>query len=111
MTPFSPMALNNLNNPYSPQPATPLGSTSGEDVFNLNNTSYVAMDNSSVNVVQLAAMEEIAGVNSASQHVVLAPNDRSRHSSAESDPNLVKSAPMSPHGHLGGGHHHHLVLQ
>jgi len=104
MTPFSPMALNNLNNPYSPQPATPLGSTSGEDVFNLNNTSYV-VDNSSVNVV--TAMED-AVVNS--QQVVLAPNDdRSRHSSAESDPNLVKSAPMSPHGHLGGGHHHHVV--
>ena len=101
MTPFSPMALNNLNNPYSPQPATPLGSTSGEDVFNLNNTSYV-VDNSSVNVV--AAMEDAVN----SQQVVLAPNDRSRHSSAESDPNLVKSAPMSPHGHHGlGGHHLH----
>ena len=114
MTPFSPMALNNLNNPYSPQPATPLGSTSGEDVFNLNNTSYVVDNTGGVNVV--TTMEDVTS----GQQVVMTsadlnPHDRSRHSSAESDPNLVKSAPMSPHGgHLGGGgghghhlHHHH----
>jgi len=40
------------------------------------------------------------------QHVMMG-DDRSRHSSAESDPNLVKSAPMSPHG--GHLHHHHGV--
>ena len=106
MTPFSPMALNNLNNPYSPQPATPLGSTSGEEVFNLNNTYIV--DNS-VNVV--TTLEDGHGHN---HQVVMggAPSDdRSRHSSAESDPNLVKSAPMSPHHggvgvHGAGGHQH-----
>lgn len=29
---FSPMALNNLNNPYSPQPSTPVATT-GEDMM------------------------------------------------------------------------------
>jgi hypothetical protein len=30
---FSPMALNNLNNPYSPQPATPVGNHLDQDMF------------------------------------------------------------------------------
>jgi len=92
VTPFSPMALSNLNNPYSPQPSTPVGSTSGEDVFTMNQT-YI-MDG---NMSTVTNVEDMTG----GQQVMM--HDRSRHSSAESDPNLVKSAPMSPHG----GHHHH----
>ena len=33
VTPYSPMALNNLNNPYSPQPATPVSTTCPDDMF------------------------------------------------------------------------------
>merc|ERR1712223_783681 len=93
VTPFSPMALRNLNKPYSPQPSTPVGSTSGEEVFTMNN-SYI-MDG---NMSTVTNVEDVTN-----QHVMM--DDRSRHSSAESDPNLVKSAPMSPHG--GHLHHHH----
>jgi len=93
VAPFSPMALSNLNNPYSPQPSTPVGSTSGEEVFTMNN-SYI-MDG---NMSTVTNVEDVTN-----QHVMM--DDRSRHSSAESDPNLVKSAPMSPHG--GHLHHHH----
>ena len=32
-SPYSPMALNNLNNPYSPQPAAPVSTTCPEDMF------------------------------------------------------------------------------
>lgn len=93
VTPFSPMALSNLNNPYSPQPSTPVGSMSGEEMFNMNN-SYVIDGNGMTSVNNV---EDVTN-----QHVLM--DDRSRHSSAESDPNLVKSAPMSPHGIHG--HHH-----
>lgn len=82
------MALSNLNNPYSPQPSTPVGSTSGEEMFNMN-SSYI-MDS---NMSSATNVEDVT-----SQHMLM--DDRSRHSSAESDPNLVKSAPMSPHGHV-----------
>ena len=85
MTPFSPMALSNLNNPYSPQPATPAGSTSGEDMFNMSQNAYI----SDGLVGGVANVEDITN-----QQVVL--DHRSRHNSAESDPSLVKSAPMSP---------------
>ena len=81
MTPFSPMALSNLNNPYSPQPATPAGSTSGEDVFNMSQNAYISDG-------------MVGGVANVEGQVVL--DQRSRHNSAESDPSLVKSAPMSP---------------
>ena len=33
VTPYSPMALNNLNNPYSPQPAPPVSTTCPDDMF------------------------------------------------------------------------------
>lgn len=96
VTPFSPMALSNLNNPYSPQPSTPVGSMSGEEMFNMNN-SYVIDGNGMTSVNNV---EDVTN-----QHVLM--DDRSRHSSAESDPNLVKSAPMSPHGL----HQHHQFPQ
>ncbi len=95
VTPFSPMALSNLNNPYSPQPSTPVGSTSGEEVFNMNN-SY--MMDTSLSVV--TSVEELQ----TNQHGMVM-DDRSRHSSAESDPNLVKSAPMSPNHHQYHNYH------
>lgn len=90
------MALSNLNNPYSPQPSTPVGSTSGEDVFTMNQT-YI-MDS---NMSTVTNVEDMTG----GQQVMM--HNRSRHSSAESDPNLVKSAPMSPHGGHHLHHHHH----
>ena len=86
---FSPMALNNLNNPYSPQPATPVGTTCPDEVFV---TTYVTGDTMGNGVIGQA----IPG----GQTMVLNPNDdpRSRHSSAGScDMNNVRSAPMSPH--------------
>jgi hypothetical protein len=96
MTPFSPMALSNLNNPYSPQPATPLGSTSGEEMFNIGSNTYIMETSNNVTTVTNLD-EQLADQN--------APMDdgRSRHSSAESDPNHVRSAPLSPHI---GGHQH-----
>ena len=85
MTPCSPMAFSNLNNPYSPQPATPAGSTSGEDVFNMSHNAYMGDG-------MVSAVSNVEDVTN--QQVVL--DHRSRHNSAESDPSLVKSAPMSP---------------
>ena len=85
MTPCSPMAFSNLNNPYSPQPATPAGSTSGEDVFNMSQNTYMGDGM----VTAVSNVEDVTN-----QQVVL--DQRSRHNSAESDPSLVKSAPMSP---------------
>ena len=85
MTPCSPMAFSNLNNPYSPQPATPAGSTSGEDVFNMSHNAYMGDG-------MVSAVSNVEDVTN--QQVVL--DQRSRHNSAESDPSLVKSAPMSP---------------
>ena len=93
------MALSNLNNPYSPQPATPLGSTSGEDIFS---SLCMGSGNGSVgpymvdgNITAVTSMDEATPTSQ------LMMDDRSRHSSAESDPNLVKSAPMSPHNNMG----------
>ena len=79
------MAFSNLNNPYSPQPATPAGSTSGEDVFNMSHNAYMGDG-------MVSAVSNVEDVTN--QQVVL--DHRSRHNSAESDPSLVKSAPMSP---------------
>ena len=122
MTPFSPMALSNLNNPYSPQPATPLGSTSGEEpMFNVvgnNGNGFVGADGSNINAVMNVSDGSV-------QHMMTDEDDRSRHNSADSDPNHVRSAPLSPHhlnnptsgigdgliGGGGGGSHAHLQNQ
>lgn len=62
------------------------------------NQTYI-MDS---NMSTVTNVEDMTG----GQQVMM--HNRSRHSSAESDPNLVKSAPMSPHGgHLHHHHHHH----
>jgi len=68
------MALNNLNNPFSPQPCTPVVGADGE-----------------------------GGVYQSSPQFVTPPEDpnRSRHSSAGSDNCGVRSAPLSP---CVGGH-------
>ncbi|XP_059082606.1 uncharacterized protein LOC131880102 isoform X2 [Tigriopus californicus] len=66
---FSPMALNNLNNPYSPQPSTPLAVV--EDPMPLPPTS------SNGNVITQNIMGQF-----------LSDHQRSRHSSAESEPAL-----------------------
>ncbi len=63
------MALNNLNNPYSPQPSTPVGSIEAETVS--------LLDQSQQSIAQFQA------------------SDRSRHSSAESEPAL-RTTLMSP---------------
>lgn len=65
--PFSPMALNNLNNPYSPQPSTPI---TNPDSDHLGPSSLVGMTDDS---------------------------QRSRHSSAESEP-AIRTMILSPSG-------------
>lgn len=74
--PYSPMALNNLNNPFSPQPATPILCQVGDqpDPFN----------------------PLVPGV----QFISPGDDPRSRHSSAGSD-HAPRSAPLSPM--IGGG--------
>jgi len=69
--PYSPGALSNLNNPFSPQPSTPLQCTDQEPLY-----SQVGPGN------QFAA--------------VVAEDPRSRHSSAGSD-QAPRSAPLSPY--------------
>lgn len=71
---FSPMALNNLNNPYSPQPSTPISTMEGEMPLGL-------LEQQPQQVVVQQSMQQ-----------------RSRHSSAESEPALRLMSPA----HLGG---------
>lgn len=86
---FSPMALNNLNNPYSPQPATPVGNHLDQDMFSTAMAHAYGADPNNGGV----GMGDHQGNN-------MDPN-RSRHSSAGSchDANglHVQSAPISPH--------------
>lgn len=93
MTPFSPMALNNLNNPYSPQPATPVGG-SGEELFVGVAPNVYVVDHGQGGQLQGNNVVEVVSNQNMHHHL---DDDRSRHSSAESDPNNVRSAPMSPH--------------
>jgi len=69
--PYSPGALSNLNNPFSPQPATPVQCTEQEPIFN-----------------------QVGQVNQFNP--VVSEDPRSRHSSAGSD-QAPRSAPLSPY--------------
>ena len=90
---FSPMALNNLTNLYSPQPASPVGKHHDQDMFS-------------------AAMVNAYGSDPNHGSGMMDPNgsmddpSRSRHNSAGSchDANglHVQSAPISPHCGSGG---------
>jgi hypothetical protein len=87
------MALNNLNNPYSPQPATPVGNHMDQDMFSAAMVNAYGSDpnNGSVMGDHSGQMDDPS---------------RSRHSSAGScqDANglHVQSAPISPHCGAGG---------
>jgi hypothetical protein len=85
------MALNNLNNPYSPQPATPVGNHLDQDMFSAAMAHAYGNDPNN-------------GSGMGDQSGNMDPS-RSRHSSAGSchDANglHVQSAPISPH--CGGG--------
>jgi len=73
--PYSPMALNNLNNPFSPQPSTP------------------------------AHQADESAYQSSPQFVTPPEDPRSRHSSAGSEPGTAapRSAPLSPFHSTGNG--------
>ena len=96
---FSPMALNNLNNPYSPQPATPVG-TVVEEMFgaqaysnNMQMGDNMGNGNGMVVTGMTGAMSNQGG-----PCIIVQNDNRSRHSSANScDMNNIHSAPMSPH--------------
>ena len=94
---FSPMALNNLNNPYSPQPATPVG-TVVEDMF-CGPTSYTMTTGEAMGNGGMVVATMSGPVGNTGQPCIIVQNDnRSRHSSANScDMNNTHSAPMSPH--------------
>jgi len=103
VTPYSPMALNNLNNPYSPQPATPVSTTCPDDMF----VTYVqggantnVHDGATV-VVQGANGNNVMATQCGGNNVLIlneVVDPRSRHSSAGSThADLSRSAPMSPH--------------
>ena len=74
--PYSPMALNNLNNPFSPQPSTPIGQP------DMAEPSYQS------NINQFVSPPE---------------DPRSRHSSNGSD-TAPRSAPLSPFNANNGQH-------
>ena len=74
--PYSPMALNNLNNPFSPQPSTPIGQP------DIAEPSYQS------NINQFVSPPE---------------DPRSRHSSNGSD-TAPRSAPLSPFNANNGQH-------
>jgi hypothetical protein len=86
--PYSPGALSNLNNPFSPQPATPVQCSDQEPIFSqVQNTGQYQSINVGGN-----------GVHHQDQ------DPRSRHSSAGSEPGVghlhlqaPRSAPMSPY--------------
>merc|ERR1719414_2549246 len=96
---FSPMALSNLNNPYSPQPATPVG-TVVEEMFgaqaysnNMQTGDNMGNGNGMVVTNMTGAMS-----NQGDPCIIVQNDNRSRHSSANScDMNNIHSAPMSPH--------------
>ena len=104
--PYSPMALNNLNNPYSPQPATPVSTTCPDDMFV---TTYVSPGVNHDGAVSGGVGTTVfvggnpangGGGGGGNGNQVLILNevvDRSRHSSAGSDHMMTRSAPMSPH--------------
>ena len=67
---FSPMALNNLNNPYSPQPSTPVGCLESDP-----GQGFGAAAAAAESAMQQREMEHQMRI-------------RSRHCSAESEPAL-----------------------
>ena len=100
---FSPMALNNLNNPYSPQPSTPVAccpedhfpmggggvtimapvnvvSGVGQTVGNVPVTSVGSSGNGAGTVISSQQYQSLLVQFQDNQHL------RSRHSSAESEP-------------------------
>ncbi len=93
---FSPMALNNLNNPYSPQPSTPVGCSEGDPAA----TAAAAMSG------MMMVGEEQQQVQQQQQHAnqLQILRDRSRHSSAESEPAMHTNSLISPltGGGMGG---------
>lgn len=96
---FSPMALNNLNNPYSPQPATPLGNHMDQDMFS---AAMVHAYNHDPNNGNSLAGSVLGGQDISVGVGGLMDPERSRHSSADSGGHdasslHVQSAPISPH--------------
>jgi len=93
------MALNNLNNPYSPQPATPVG-TVVEEMFGVQtyaNSMNTGDHMGNGNGMVLSSMQGAIS-NSGGPCIIVQNDNRSRHSSANScDMNNIHSAPMSPH--------------
>ena len=94
---FSPMALNNLNNPYSPQPATPVG-TVVEEMFGTHASYPMSQGEVMGNNGMMVANMSGAISNTGGPCIIVQNDNRSRHSSANScDMNNINSAPMSPH--------------
>ena len=94
---FSPMALNNLNNPYSPQPATPVG-TVMEEMFGVQTSYAMGAGDNVGNGGMLVTSMPGAISNTGGPCIIVQNDNRSRHSSANScDMNNIHSAPMSPH--------------
>jgi len=85
--PYSPGALSNLNNPFSPQPSTPCQPPETEQMYTPPN--------------QIVQFNTGGGGIGNGNNIVLQPEDplRSRHSSAGSAPDQApRSAPLSPYG-------------
>ena len=78
MAPFSPMALNNLNNPYSPQPSTPLANADPDGLMHDSMTMHPLPQHH----VLVADGTGLIGADGGPDQ------NRSRHSSAESEPPL-----------------------
>ena len=94
---FSPMALNNLNNPYSPQPATPVG-TVVEEMFGGQTYSNIMTTGDNMGNGMVVSGMTGAMSNQGGPCIIVQNDNRSRHSSANScDMNNIHSAPMSPH--------------
>ncbi len=89
---FSPMALNNLNNPYSPQPSTPVGCSEADPSAVASGMMIVGGEQQQVQQQQQHA-EQLQFL-----------RDRSRHSSAESEPAMRTNSLLSPltGGGMGG---------